>query len=72
MDLWGKCNIIHYVDQMSFENDIINMLAFVNFRKEFSYNKLKEKRENRPGCFILRESETEYNVYYLDVCVDSG
>ncbi|KAF2897768.1 hypothetical protein ILUMI_08399 [Ignelater luminosus] len=36
---------------------------------EFSYAKLEEKRENRPGCFTLRESETKYNVYYLDVCM---
>ncbi|XP_046997738.1 tyrosine-protein kinase hopscotch [Schistocerca americana] len=35
---------------------------------EFSYAKLQEKRNNKAGCFILRESETKYNVYYLDVC----
>lgn len=35
---------------------------------EFSYAKLEEKRANRPGCFILRESEIKYNTYYIDVC----
>ncbi|XP_046425755.1 tyrosine-protein kinase hopscotch isoform X1 [Neodiprion fabricii] len=35
---------------------------------EFSYAKLEEKRSNRPGTFVLRESETKYNVFYLDVC----
>ncbi|XP_015116546.1 tyrosine-protein kinase hopscotch [Diachasma alloeum] len=35
---------------------------------EFSYAKLEEKRSNRAGTFILRESETKYNVYYLDAC----
>lgn len=35
---------------------------------EFSYAKLEEKRANRPGCFILRESEAKYNTFYLDVC----
>lgn len=40
--------------------------------KEFSYNKLKEKRENNPGCFLLRESETEYDVYYIDVCCEKS
>lgn len=36
--------------------------------KEFSYNKLKEKRDNDAGCYLLRESETEYDTFYLDVC----
>ncbi|XP_034246604.1 tyrosine-protein kinase hopscotch [Thrips palmi] len=39
---------------------------------EFSYTKLKEKRDNDPGCFLLRESESDYDVYFLDVCYDSG
>nr|XP_012148059.1 PREDICTED: tyrosine-protein kinase hopscotch isoform X3 [Megachile rotundata] len=34
--------------------------------QEFSYAKLQEKRANKPGCYLLRESETEYDVYYLD------
>lgn len=40
--------------------------------KEFSYTKLKEKRDCNPGSFLLRESETDYDVYFLDVCYDSG
>ncbi|GJQ66748.1 hypothetical protein Trydic_g4688 [Trypoxylus dichotomus] len=36
---------------------------------EFSYAKLEEKRGNTPGCFILRESDSKYNIYYIDVCV---
>ncbi|XP_014205005.1 tyrosine-protein kinase hopscotch [Copidosoma floridanum] len=35
---------------------------------EFSYAKLDNERSNRPGTFILRESETKYNAYYLDAC----
>ncbi|KDR06554.1 Tyrosine-protein kinase hopscotch [Zootermopsis nevadensis] len=35
---------------------------------EFSYAKLEEKRNSAPGCFILRQSETNYDHYYLDVC----
>ncbi|XP_072764255.1 tyrosine-protein kinase hopscotch [Anoplolepis gracilipes] len=40
--------------------------------KAFSYAKLKEKRANKPGTYILRESETEYDVYYIDVCNKAG
>ncbi|XP_030744957.1 tyrosine-protein kinase JAK2 isoform X2 [Sitophilus oryzae] len=36
---------------------------------EFSYAKLESKRSNRVGCFIIRESETNYNIYYIDVCM---
>ncbi|XP_051167397.1 tyrosine-protein kinase hopscotch [Leptopilina boulardi] len=39
---------------------------------EFSYAKLKEKRGNRFGTYILRESETMYNVIYLDACGKDG
>lgn len=39
------------------------------FRGEFSYAKLADKRDNKPGCFILRESELKYNIYYIDVCM---
>ncbi|OAD58872.1 Tyrosine-protein kinase hopscotch [Eufriesea mexicana] len=34
--------------------------------QEFSYTKLHQKRANKPGSYLLRESDTEYNVYYLD------
>lgn len=39
---------------------------------EFSYAKLEEKRANRPGTFVLRESETKYHVFYLDACGKDG
>lgn len=29
---------------------------------------MEEKRSNRPGTYVLRESETKYNVFYLDFC----
>ncbi|KAF7995940.1 hypothetical protein HCN44_007047 [Aphidius gifuensis] len=35
---------------------------------EFSYLKIKEKRSNKPGTYILRECDKKYNVYYIDVC----
>ncbi|KAF3422404.1 hypothetical protein E2986_02653 [Frieseomelitta varia] len=40
--------------------------------QEFSYTKLQQKRANKPGSYLLRESETEYNVYYLDACNKEG
>ncbi|CAK9807573.1 Tyrosine-protein kinase hopscotch [Anthophora plagiata] len=40
--------------------------------QEFSYAKLQQKRANKPGSYLLRESETEYNVYYLDACNKEG
>lgn len=51
--------------------NIIRKLATC-FRKEFSYAKLKEKRANKTGTYILRESETEYDIYYIDVCGADG
>lgn len=36
---------------------------------EFSYAKLEAKRANKFGCFIIRESEVKYNMYYIDLCV---
>ncbi|KZC14013.1 Tyrosine-protein kinase JAK2 [Dufourea novaeangliae] len=40
--------------------------------QEFSYAKLQQKRANKPGSYLLRESETEYNVYFLDACNKEG
>ncbi|CAL7948800.1 unnamed protein product [Xylocopa violacea] len=40
--------------------------------QEFAYTKLQQKRANKPGSYLLRESETEYNVYYLDACNKEG
>nr|CAI5847138.1 unnamed protein product [Callosobruchus analis] len=39
---------------------------------QFSYAKLESKRSNKPGCFIIRESESKYNHYYIDVCMKDG
>ncbi|KAL1488030.1 hypothetical protein ABEB36_015403 [Hypothenemus hampei] len=38
----------------------------------FSYAKLEAKTNNRRGCFIIRESETSYTTYYIDVCLKDG
>lgn len=42
---------------------------FVSISGEFSYAKLEEKRGCKPGCYIVRESELQYEAYFLDVCV---
>ncbi|XP_063830579.1 tyrosine-protein kinase hopscotch [Ostrinia nubilalis] len=34
----------------------------------FSYRKLEEKRAKKHGCYILRQCQDDYNIYYLDVC----
>ncbi|CAH2267020.1 jg6719 [Pararge aegeria aegeria] len=34
----------------------------------FSYRKLEEKRAKKYGCYVLRQCQDDYNVYYLDVC----
>ncbi|RVE43769.1 hypothetical protein evm_011618 [Chilo suppressalis] len=34
----------------------------------FSYRKLEEKRGKKHGCYILRQCQDHYNIYYLDVC----
>ncbi|KAI5736172.1 hypothetical protein M8J76_000642 [Diaphorina citri] len=39
---------------------------------EFSYTKLEERRNCDKGCYILRESDTVYGEYYLDVCCKQG
>ncbi|KAJ8947274.1 hypothetical protein NQ318_014170 [Aromia moschata] len=39
---------------------------------EFSYAKLEAKRANKAGCFIIRESESKYNNYFIDVCLKDG
>lgn len=56
LKIWSLLNQQHYL--------------ILLFRGEFSYAKLEDKRNNSPGCFILRESEVKYNVYYLDVCTE--
>nr|XP_018902060.1 PREDICTED: tyrosine-protein kinase hopscotch [Bemisia tabaci] len=39
---------------------------------EFSYAKLEEKRNNKAGCYILRQSDTSYDTYYVDVCLPNS
>lgn len=39
---------------------------------EFSYAKLEEKCDNKAGCFILRESESKYNTFFIDVCTKNS
>ena len=41
-------------------------------RETFAYEKLKKKRENKQGCYLLRQSCTDYNEYYLDVCLEDN
>ncbi|XP_075981572.1 tyrosine-protein kinase hopscotch [Anticarsia gemmatalis] len=38
----------------------------------FSYRKLEEKRGKKHGCYILRQCQDDYNVYYLDVCTKNS
>lgn len=33
---------------------------------------MEEKRSNKAGTYILRESETKYNVFYVDSCGKDG
>lgn len=40
-------------------------------RGEFSYSKLERLRSNKPGCYILRESDLVYDQYYIDVCTEN-
>ena len=38
-------------------------------RDSFAYEKLRTKRQNKHGCYLLRESHTNYDDFYLDVCM---
>ncbi|CAH2089621.1 unnamed protein product [Euphydryas editha] len=38
----------------------------------FSYRKLDEKRGKKHGCYILRQCQDDYNVFYLDVCTKNS
>lgn len=33
---------------------------------------MKNKRQNRQGCYLLRESHLNYDEYCLDVCLEEG
>ncbi|KAJ8985905.1 hypothetical protein NQ317_010662 [Molorchus minor] len=39
---------------------------------EFSYAKLEAIQGSKAGYFIIRESESNYNHYYIDVCIKDG
>ena len=41
-------------------------------REPFAYEKLKKKRENKQGCYLLRQSCISYNEYCLDVCLEES
>ena len=41
-------------------------------REEFAYKKLKHKRQNKPGCWVLRQSQSHYDEFHLDVCLNEG
>lgn len=51
---------------------LMNLKCHGPISGEFSYTKLEEKRNCDKGCYILRESETVYGEYYLDVCCKQG
>nr|CAH0112132.1 unnamed protein product [Daphnia galeata] len=38
----------------------------------FAYNKLRAKRQNKQGSYLLRESHVNYDELYLDVCLEDG
>ncbi|KAJ2948407.1 hypothetical protein O0L34_g7646 [Tuta absoluta] len=38
----------------------------------FSYRKLEEKRAKKHGCYILRQCQEDYNIFYLDVCTQNN
>lgn len=63
MDQWGNYLIL----EIAIGSEIVKM-SFYFFRGEFSYSKLKDKRDNRPGTFIIRECESSYDTYFIDVC----
>ncbi|ERL90937.1 hypothetical protein D910_08279 [Dendroctonus ponderosae] len=39
---------------------------------QFSYHKLEIKASNQVGSYIIRESESSYSTYYIDVCVKAS
>lgn len=68
MDLLGE-DCLRKILALTLEKILFKYFQNFNyFRGEFSYSKLEDKRSNRPGTFILRESESKYNTFYLDYC----
>lgn len=45
------------------------MYFFFLFRKTYAYQKLEEKSGNELGSYLLRESEADYNEYFIDLIV---
>lgn len=41
-------------------------------RDSFAYEKLRSKRNNKQGCYLLRESQSDYDEFRLDVCLEEG
>lgn len=42
----------------------------MSFSDSFAYEKLRTKRQNKHGCFLLRESQFNYDEYFLDICLE--
>lgn len=38
----------------------------------FSYRKLEEKRGKKYGCYIIRQCQDEYNIFFIDVCTKNN
>lgn len=56
---------------MKWQIVFLHSVVYVNvilYRGAFSYRKLEEKRGKKHGCYILRQCQDDYNVFYLDVC----
>ena len=51
---------------------MLNGCRIVGNREEFAYSKLKNKRNNKQGCYILRENHASYDELCLDVCLVDG
>lgn len=64
---YGKKGILFYwvnILILKFKN--IYFLTY--YSGEFAYLKLAEKRNNKVGTFLLRESDVCYDQYFVDVC----
>lgn len=46
------------------------LCIFLFSRKHYAYKKLEEKSGNELGCYLLRESETQYDEFFLDLIVN--
>ena len=42
------------------------------YRDSFAYEKLRAKRQNKHGAYLLRESHISYEELYLDICLEDG